>query len=79
MLEFLVDNVFVVLVGKVSRQIINIPMGTNYAPLLSDIFLYSYEVKIIQSLLSTGMKPLASQVNFTYRYIDELLSINNPD
>ena len=47
-------------------------------PLLADIFLYSYEADFIQSLLSTGKK-LASQFNFTYRYIDDVLSINNPD
>ena len=54
-------------------------MGTNCAPLLADIFLYSYEADFIQSLLSTGKKKLASQFNFTYRYIDDVLSINNPD
>ena len=56
-----------------------IPMGTNCAPLLADIFLYSYEAEFIQSLLSNGKKKLASQFNFTYRYIDDVLSINNPD
>ena len=45
----------------------------------ADIFLYSYEAEFIQSLLSTGKKKLASQFNFTYRYIDDVLSINNPD
>ena len=79
MLEFLVDNIFVVFAGKVFQQIIGIPMGTNCAPLLADIFLYSYEAEFIQSLLSTGRKRLASQFNFTYRYIDDVLSINNPD
>ena len=54
-------------------------MGTNCAPLLADIFLYSYEAEFIQSLLSVGKKRLASQFNFTYRYIDDVLSINNPD
>ena len=54
-------------------------MGTNCAPLLADIFLYSYEVEYIQSLLSTGRKQLASRFNFTYRYIDYVLSINNPE
>ena len=44
-----------------------------------DIFLYSYEAEFIQSLLSAGKKRLASQFNFTYRYIDDVLSINNPD
>ena len=79
MLEFLVDNIFVVFGGKVFQQIACIPMGTNGAPLLADIFLYSYEAEFIQSLLSTAKKKLASQFNFTYRYIDDVLSINNPD
>ena len=78
MLEFLVDNIFVIFGGKVFHQIVGIPMGTNCAPLLADIFLYSYEAEFIKSLLSTGRKKLASQFNFTYRYIDDVLSINNP-
>ena len=73
MLEFLVDNIFVVFGGKVYQQIVGIPMGTNCAPLLADIFLYSYEAEFIQSLLSTGKKKLPSQFNF--RYIDDVLSI----
>ena len=56
MLEFLVDNIFVVFGGKVFQQIVGIPMGTNYAHILADIFLYSYEAEFIQSLLSTGKK-----------------------
>ena len=79
MLEFLVDNIFVVFGGQVFQQIVGIPMGTNCAPLLADIFLYSYEAEFIQSLLSTGRKHLASQFSFTYRYIDDVLSINNPN
>ena len=79
MLELLVDNIFVVFAGKVFQQIIGIPMGTNCAPLLADIFLYSYEAEFIQSLLSTDRKRLASQFNFTYRYIVDVLYINNPD
>ena len=39
MLEFLVDNIFVVFAGKVFQQIIGIPMGTVCAPLLADMFL----------------------------------------
>ena len=79
MLEFLVDNIFVVFGGKVFQQIVGIPIGTDCAPLLADIFLYSYEAEFIQSLLSNGKKKLASQFNFTYRYIDDVSSINNPD
>ena len=65
MLEFLVDNIFVVFGGKVFQQIVGIPMGTNCAPLLADILLYSYEAEFIQSLLSTGKKKIAYQFNFT--------------
>ena len=46
--------------GKVFQQIVGISMGTNYAPLLADIFLYSYEAEFIQFLLSTGRKELVS-------------------
>ena len=46
MLEFLVDNIFLVFVGKVFQKIAGIQMGTNCAPLLADIFLYSYEPNI---------------------------------
>ena len=56
MLEFLVDNIFVVFVGKVFPQIGGIVVGTNCAPLLADIFLYSYDAEFIQSLLSSGKK-----------------------
>ena len=41
MLEFLVENFCVVFAGKVFQQIIGIPMDTDSAPLLVDIFLYS--------------------------------------
>ena len=71
MLEFLVDNIFVVFVGKVFKQTVGIPMGTNCAPLLTDIFLYSHEAELIQSLLSTGKKQLASRSNLNYRYIND--------
>ena len=54
-------------------------MDTNRAPLLADIFLHSYEAKFIQSLLSTGKNQLASRFHLTYRYIDNVLSINNPE
>ena len=62
MLEFLVDNIFVVFAGKVFQQIIGIPMGTNCAPLLADIFLYSYEAEFIQSLLSASKEAVSISV-----------------
>ena len=78
MLEFLVYNIFVVFAGKVFQQTC-IPMSTNCVPLLADIFLYLYEADFIASLLSTGKKQLASRFDLTYRYIDDVLSMNNPE
>ena len=44
-------------------------MGTNTAPLLADVLLYIHQVEFIQTLLSAGMKQLASRFNYTNRYI----------
>ena len=77
--DFLVDNIFVVFAGKVFQMTIDITMGTNCTPLIAGIFLYSYEAEFKQSLLSTGKKQLASRFNLTYRYIDDVLSINKPE
>ena len=52
-------------------------MGTNCAPLLADMFLYSYEAEFIQNILKSGEKKLAKQFNLTFRYIDDVLSLNN--
>ena len=79
MQEFLVDNIFVVFGGKVFQQIVVIPMGTNCVPLLADIFC-THTKRTSYSLCSQlERKKLASQFYFTYRYIDDVLSINNPD
>ena len=77
MLGFLFDNIFVVFDGQIFQQAIGIQMGTNCAPLLADLFLYSYEAEFIQGLLKSGKKTLAQSFNFTYRYIDDVLSLSN--
>ena len=74
-MEYLIDNIFVELGGRIFQQTIGIPMGTNFAPLLADLFLYSYEAEFVQSLLQAGKKHLAQQFNF--RYIDDVLSLKN--
>ena len=56
MLEFLIDNIFVMFGGQLFQQTVGIPMGTNCAPLLDDLFLYSYEAEFIQKLLSQKKK-----------------------
>ena len=52
-------------------------MGTNCAPLLANFFLYSYEADFIQEPLKKNEKKLARSFNFTFCYIDDVLSLNN--
>jgi hypothetical protein len=77
MFVFLIDNIFVNFGGRVFQQTVGIPMGTNCAPLLAGLFLYSYEADFIKMLLKKNEKKLARSFNFTFRYIDDVLSLNN--
>jgi hypothetical protein len=77
MLGFPIDNIFVVFGNKIFRQTVGIPMGTNCAPLLADLFLYFNEAEFIQKLLHEKNKPLAVAFNSTFRYINDILSIKN--
>ena len=77
MLEFLIDNMFVSFGGTLIQQVVGIPMGTNCAPLLADLFLYSYESEFLQKLVNDKKIHEARALHFTYRYIDDVLSINN--
>ena len=51
-------------------------LGTKCPPLLTDLFLYSYEADFIQVLLKKTEQKLARSSNFTFRYIDDVLSLN---
>ena len=77
MLEFLIDNISVSFGGILFQQVIGISMATNCAPLLADLFLYSYESEFLQQLVKDKKIHEARDFNFTYRYIDDVLSINN--
>ena len=41
------------------------------------MFLYSYEADFIQGFLKKNEKKLARSFNFPFRYIDDVLSLNN--
>ena len=77
LIGFLVDNIYLVFGDQVFQQTVGIPMGTNCAPLLADLFLHSYEAEFVQKLLRDNNKKLAVSFNHTFRYIDDVLSINN--
>ena len=78
-LEFLVDNIYVRFGGQLFRQMVGIPMGTNCAPLLDDLFLYSYGNEFLDKLIKEGKRKLARKFNLSYRYIDDLISFSIQD
>ena len=53
-------------------------MGTDCAPLVADLFLFSYEFEFMKSLIRTDLS-VAAKFSNTCRYIDDLLTLNNPD
>ena len=77
MLEFLIDNIFATFGGRVFQQTVGIHMGTSCVLFLVDLFLYSYETDFIQGLLKKNEKKLTRSFNFTFRYIDDVLSLKN--
>ena len=77
-IDFLIDNIYVRFGSSVFRQLIGIPMGTNSAPLLADLFLHTFEYDFIVKTMKQDVTK-AIQFNNTFRYIDDLFSINNVD
>ena len=76
LLTYLVDNIFVVVGNRIYRQCIGIPMGTDCAPLLANLFLFYYEYAYMKGLMKNDFR-LAERFNNTVRYIDDLLALNN--
>ena len=49
-LVYILDNIFIRFGTKLYRQMIGIPMGTNCALLVADLFLFCYERDFMKSL-----------------------------
>ena len=63
--------------SKLYRQNVGIPMGTNCAPLVADLFLFCYERDFMKSLTKEKRYDLIDAFNSTSRYLDDLLNIDN--
>ena len=66
MIEFLIDNIFVQFGGRLFRQVIGIPMGTNFSNFHSSI----------SRQYDHGHRRLARSFNLCYN-IDDLIVFNN--
>ena len=77
MVDWLIDNTFVVVGDKVFQQKIGIPMGTDCAPFLANLFLFAYEFKWMYKMLKDRKFEILNHFRHCCRYIDDLLGVNN--
>ena len=76
-LTFLLDNIYIRFGTNLFRQIVGIPMGTNCAPLVADLFLFCYERDFMMSLSVENQFEIIEAFSSTSRYLDDLLDIDN--
>ena len=77
-LSFLLDNIYIRFGTKLYRQMVGIPMGTNCAHLVADLFLFCYERDFMKYLSNDNQAHTIKAFNSTSRYLDGLLNIDNP-
>ena len=62
--------------GKLFRQVIGIPMGSDPAPFMASLFLYYYERRLLLELKKKYLYK-ARKFGNTFRFIDDLNAIND--
>ena len=70
---FLIDNIYIKFGDEVFRQSVGILMETDCAPIVADLFLFSYEYDFLDRLTKQKKLHLARKFNYVYRYIDDLI------
>ena len=75
-IKYLMSNCFFTLGNKIFQQVIGIPMGSDPAPFMANLFLYYYENKWIKNLKKVNLQKARKFCN-TFRFIDDLLTIND--
>ena len=71
-LIYLLDNIYIRFGTKLYRQIVGIPMGTNCAPLVADLFLFCYERDFMTSLSGVKQAEIIEAFKSTSKYLDNL-------
>ena len=75
-ISFLLANCQFTIGNKIFRQIIGIPMGSDPAPFMANLFLYFYENKYLKELKKIDTSK-ARRFGNVFRYIDDLCAIND--
>ena len=66
--HYLLDNIFINFGWKLYRQIVDITMGTNCAPLVANLCLCCYDRDFMLSLSDNNQTAIIEAFNFTSRY-----------
>ena len=77
-IKYLMDNCYFTFGEKLFRQMVGIPMGSDPAPFMANLFLYYFESKWVKNLKKDSLQR-ARRFNHTFRFIDDLLTINDRD
>ena len=77
MLNFLINNSFFIMGNSVFRQKIGIPMGTDCAPFIANLFLFRYEFNYMMKLLKDKNYKEALKLRYVFRYIDDITIFND--
>ena len=76
-LTFLLDIIYIKFGTKLFRQILGIPMGTNCASLVADLYLFCYERDFMLSVSEEKQSEVIKSFSLTSRYLNDLLNIDN--
>ena len=71
------DNIFIMFGTKLYRQIVGIPMGTDCALLIADLFSFCYERDFMAPFSYKKEAEIIQAINSASRYLDDLLNIDN--
>ena len=66
-LSYLLDDIYIRFGTKLYRQTVGIPMGTNCAPLVADLFFYCDERALMDSLNYDNQADVIEAFNSTSR------------
>ena len=79
-LIYLLDNIYIRFGTKLCRQIVGIPIGTNCAPLVADLFLFCYDMReTLDDLLNIDNPYFEGIVNRIYPPELQLNKANTSD
>ena len=77
-MDYIIANAYFQVSNKIFRQIIGIPMGSDPAPFIANLFLYLYENCFLNKLKKEDLRG-AKKLRHVFRFIDDLITLNHDD